>query len=77
MIYTEKTKLAMKIVFEAHKEQVDKSGLPYIRGLGLLSLCMCWYNKRGKNIIKIYGCIENNDYLKTIAELVKITSPIY
>lgn len=30
MIYTEKTKLAMKLCFEAHKYQVDKSGLPYV-----------------------------------------------
>ena len=30
MIYTELTKLAMKIAFESHKEQVDKSGMPYI-----------------------------------------------
>ena len=30
MIYTELTKKAMGIAFEAHREQVDKSGLPYI-----------------------------------------------
>ena len=30
MIYTEVTKTAMQIAFKAHKEQVDKSGLPYI-----------------------------------------------
>lgn len=30
MIYTEKTKRAMKLCFEAHKDQVDKSGLPYV-----------------------------------------------
>lgn len=30
MVYTPKTKLALKICFEAHKEQVDKSGMPYI-----------------------------------------------
>lgn len=30
MIYTDMTKKALKICFEAHKEQLDKSGLPYI-----------------------------------------------
>ena len=30
MIYTEQTKKALKLCFEAHKEQVDKSGLPYV-----------------------------------------------
>lgn len=30
MIYTEKTKRAMKLCYDAHKEQVDKSGLPYV-----------------------------------------------
>lgn len=30
MIYTKLTKKAMKIAFNAHKEQVDKTGLPYI-----------------------------------------------
>lgn len=30
MIYTEYTKLAMKICYEAHKNQLDKSGLPYV-----------------------------------------------
>lgn len=30
MIYTENTKKAMKLCFEKHKEQFDKSGLPYV-----------------------------------------------
>lgn len=30
MIYTDQTKKALKLCFEAHKEQVDKSGLPYV-----------------------------------------------
>ena len=30
MIYTPKTKMALKLCFEAHKEQYDKSGLPYV-----------------------------------------------
>lgn len=30
MLYTNLTKKAMKIAFTAHKEQVDKNGMPYI-----------------------------------------------
>ena len=30
MIYTKLTKKALKLCFEAHKDQVDKSGLPYV-----------------------------------------------
>ena len=30
MIYTPVTKKALKLCFEAHKEQVDKSGMPYV-----------------------------------------------
>lgn len=30
MIYTKLTKLALQVSFDAHKEQKDKSGLPYI-----------------------------------------------
>ena len=30
MIYTEQTEKAMKLCFQAHKEQTDKAGLPYV-----------------------------------------------
>ena len=30
MIYTDATKKALKLCFEAHKEQTDKSGIPYV-----------------------------------------------
>ena len=30
MIYTELTKKALKLSFEAHKNQIDKSGMPYV-----------------------------------------------
>ena len=30
MLYTELTKKAMKLCFEAHKDQHDKSGIPYV-----------------------------------------------
>ena len=30
MLYTDMTKRAMKLCYEAHKDQVDKSGIPYV-----------------------------------------------
>lgn len=30
MIYTDLTKKALKLCFEAHKDQIDKSGMPYV-----------------------------------------------
>ncbi|MBO7196895.1 MAG: GTP pyrophosphokinase [Clostridia bacterium] len=30
MIYTDLTKMALKLCFEAHKDQKDKTGLPYV-----------------------------------------------
>ncbi len=30
MIYTKATKRAMKLCYEAHRDQVDKSGIPYV-----------------------------------------------
>ena len=30
MIYTQLTKKALKLCFEAHKEQIDKTGMPYV-----------------------------------------------
>lgn len=30
MIYTSETKRALQIMFEAHKKQIDKSGMPYV-----------------------------------------------
>ena len=30
MIYTEQTCMALKLAFEAHKDQVDKVGIPYV-----------------------------------------------
>ena len=30
MLYTDMTKRALKLCFQAHKEQLDKSGMPYV-----------------------------------------------
>ena len=37
MLYTPMTKAAMKLCFEAHRDQVDKSGLPYVFHLILVA----------------------------------------
>jgi|GEM_PF-6501848 len=39
MIYTDKTKRAMKLCFKAHAGQVDKSGLPYVHHALFVSPC--------------------------------------
>lgn len=41
MLYTPMTKAAMKLCFEAHKDQVDKSGLPYVFHPLLVAEQMC------------------------------------
>ena len=59
MIYTDKTKKAMKLCYEAHKGQVDKSGLPYVfhpahvaeqmtdeATIQSLRCCMTWWKTR-------------------------------
>ena len=30
MLYTDLTKRALRLCFDAHKDQVDKAGLPYV-----------------------------------------------
>ena len=51
MIYTELTKKAMKLCFEAHKEQKDKSGLPFEFSFE----DACYYNKQNFIIRELKG----------------------
>ena len=42
MIYTTMTKKAINLLFDAHKDQVDKTGLPYIfHPFHLATACRC------------------------------------
>ena len=66
MIYTPKTKMALKLCFEAHKEQVDKSGMPYVFHPFHLAEQM---NTEETTIVALlHDLVEDTDY--TIEELV-------
>ncbi len=60
MIYTVMTKKALKLCFEAHKEQTDKSGLPYVHHPFHLAEQM---NDEETTIVALlHDVIEDTDY---------------
>ena len=66
MIYTPKTKMVLKLCFEAHKEQVDKSGMPYVFHPFHLAEQM---NTEETTIVALlHDLVEDTDY--TIEDLV-------
>ena len=66
MIYTPKTKMALKLCFEAHKDQVDKSGMPYVFHPFHLAEQM---NTEETTIVALlHDLVEDTDY--TIEDLV-------
>ena len=60
MIYTELTKKAMKLCFDAHKNQVDKSGMPYI----FHPMCIAEKMDTEESIIValLHDVVEDTDY---------------
>ena len=59
MIYTDKTKKAMKIMVRQHKNQLDKSGLPYILHPWLVAE---WQNDEVKTIVALlHDVVEDTD----------------
>lgn len=67
MIYTDMTKKALKLCFEAHKEQTDKSGLPYVFHPFHLAEQMC--TEETTIVALLHDVIEDTDY--TIEDLIK------
>lgn len=65
MIYTEKTKLAMKLCFEAHKEQTDKSGMPYV--FHPFHLAEQMHTEETTIVALLHDVVEDTDY--TIQDL--------
>lgn len=71
MIYTPLTKKAMKLCFEAHKDQVDKSGLPYV--FHPFHLAEQMTNELTAVTALLHDVVEDSDY--TLADLGEMGFP--
>lgn len=60
MIYTDKTKRAIKLCFKAHEGQVDKSGLPYVHHP--LHLAEQMDDEEGTIVALLHDIVEDTDY---------------
>ncbi len=68
MLYTEKTKKALKLCFEAHKDQTDKSGLPYV--FHPFHLAEQMETEDTTVVALLHDVVEDTDYtLKDLAEM--------
>ena len=68
MIYTEMTKKALKLCFEAHKEQSDKSGIPYV--FHPFHLAEQMQDEESTIVALLHDVIEDTDY--TLDDLRKV-----
>lgn len=65
MIYTPNTKKAMKLCFQAHKEQTDKSGIPYV--FHPIHLAEQMKDEDTTVVALLHDVVEDTEY--TIADL--------
>ena len=65
MIYTPITKKALKLCFEAHKEQIDKSGMPYV--FHPFHLAEQMQSEETTVVALLHDLVEDTDY--TIEDL--------
>ena len=68
MIYTANTKKAMKLCFEAHKKQFDKSGIPYV--FHPIHLAEQMTDEVTTIVALLHDVIEDTDY--TLEDLTKM-----
>ena len=71
MIYTDLTKKAMKLSFEAHKDQVDKSGIPYVYHPFHLAEQM--NTEETVVVALLHDVVEDTDY--TIQDMIEMGFP--
>ena len=60
MIYTKMTKVALKLCFDAHKEQCDKSGMPYV--FHPFHLAEQMTDENSTIVALLHDVIEDTDY---------------
>ena len=60
MLYTEMTKKAMKLCFQAHKDQMDKSGLPYV--FHPFHLAEQMEDEESVTLALLHDVVEDSDY---------------
>ncbi len=65
MLYTEMTKKALKLCFAAHKDQVDKSGLPYV--FHPFHIAEQMHDENTTVVALLHDVIEDTEY--TLADL--------
>lgn len=71
MIYTELTKKAIKLCFEAHKGQLDKSGLPYV--LHPVHIAEQMTDEYSTVVALLHDVVEDTQY--TVDDLVNMGYP--
>ncbi len=71
MIYTELTKKALKLCFEAHKTQYDKSGMPYV--FHPFHLAEQMTTEETTVVALLHDLVEDTNY--TIADLTEMGFP--
>lgn len=71
MIYTEHTKKALKLCFKAHRDQVDKSGLPYV--FHPFHLAEQMDTEETVCVALLHDVVEDTDY--TIGDLIAMGFP--
>jgi len=60
MIYTDKTKKAMRLCFQAHKNQLDKSGIPYV--FHPIHLAEQMQDEETTLVALLHDVVEDSDY---------------
>ena len=68
MIYTKNTKKALKLCFDAHKEQLDKNGMPYV--FHPFHLAEQMTTEETTIVALLHDLVEDTDY--TIQDLVNM-----
>ena len=71
MIYSEMTKKALKLCFEAHKNQTDKSGMPYV--FHPFHLAESMTDEYTTTVALLHDVVEDTGY--TLSDLKKMGFP--